>query len=217
MEESRMKKHVTVVGAIRLELVLSVFIGALTVFFAWILQKGLVGDDDVPTVVLGFLSVSLPILIGFMATLSLVGGIALFIVQELGQDSCHDCLRNRLFIYSNWYTCWGIFNLDSYAGRYHKIIQATTIEIKFDLSEGKKINNCGLLIGDCRLMNAIRNPKSEFRIRNFLKYYTKLEVEFLLYSTSFLWQTAYIMSDDNKIIFLNVPCGEGISTSQAGA
>jgi len=77
MEESRMKKHVTVVGAIQIGAGIIGFIGALTVFFALNFAKGMVGDDDVPTVVLGFLSVSLPILIGFMATLSLVGGIAL--------------------------------------------------------------------------------------------------------------------------------------------
>jgi hypothetical protein len=77
MEESRMKKHVTVVGAIQVGAGILGFIGALTVFFALNFAKGMVGDDDVPTVVLSFLSISLPILIGFMATLSLVGGIAL--------------------------------------------------------------------------------------------------------------------------------------------
>jgi hypothetical protein len=77
MEESRMKKHVTVVGAIQIGAGILGLIGALTVFFALNFAKGMVGDDDVPTVVLGFLSISLPILLGFMATLSLVGGIAL--------------------------------------------------------------------------------------------------------------------------------------------
>ena len=77
MEESRMKQHVTVVGAIQIGAGILGLIGALTVFFALNFAKGMVGDDDVPTVVLGFLSISLPILIGFMATLSLVGGIAL--------------------------------------------------------------------------------------------------------------------------------------------
>jgi hypothetical protein len=77
MEESRMKKHVTVVGAIQIGAGILGLIGALTVFFALNFAKGMVGDDDVPTVVLSFLSISLPILIGFMATLSLVGGIAL--------------------------------------------------------------------------------------------------------------------------------------------
>ena len=77
MEESRMKKHVTVVGAIQIGAGILGLIGALTVFFALNFAKGMVGDEDVPSVVLSFLSISLPILIGFMATLSLVGGIAL--------------------------------------------------------------------------------------------------------------------------------------------
>jgi hypothetical protein len=37
----------------------------------------MVGNEDVPTVVLGFLAIGLPLLIGFFATLNLIGGIGL--------------------------------------------------------------------------------------------------------------------------------------------
>ena len=72
-----MKKHVTVVGAIHIGFGILGLIGALTVFFVLNFAKGFVNNEEVPTVVLSFLSVSLPLLIGFMSTLGLVGGIGL--------------------------------------------------------------------------------------------------------------------------------------------
>jgi hypothetical protein len=77
MEESKMKKHVTAVGAIQIGFGILGFIGALVIFLALSFAKGMVGNEDVPTVVLGFLSIGLPLLIGFFATLNLVGGIGL--------------------------------------------------------------------------------------------------------------------------------------------
>jgi hypothetical protein len=56
-------------------------IGALAAFFALNFAKGVVGGDEVPTLILGFLSVSVPLLIGFMSTLGLVGGIGLLSFQ----------------------------------------------------------------------------------------------------------------------------------------
>jgi hypothetical protein len=82
MEESnKMKKHVTVVGAIHIGFGFIGLIGALAAFFALNFAKGVVGGDEVPTLILGFLSVSVPLLIGFMSTLGLVGGIGLLSFQ----------------------------------------------------------------------------------------------------------------------------------------
>ena len=75
MEESKMKKHVTAVGAIQIGFGILGLIGALVVFLALSFAKGIVGNEEVPTVVLGFLAIGLPLLIGFFSTLSLVGGI----------------------------------------------------------------------------------------------------------------------------------------------
>jgi mannitol-specific phosphotransferase system IIBC component len=77
MEDSKMKKHVTVVGAIHIGFGILGLIGAIAVFFALNFAKGFVDNEEVPTLVLGFLSLSLPLLIGFMSTLGLVGGIGL--------------------------------------------------------------------------------------------------------------------------------------------
>lgn len=72
-----MKKHVTVVGAIHIGFGILGLIGAIAVFFALSFAKGFVESEEIPTIVLGFLAVSLPLLIGFLSTLGLVGGIGL--------------------------------------------------------------------------------------------------------------------------------------------
>lgn len=77
MEDSKMKKHVTIVGAIHIGFGILGLIGAVAVFFALNFAKGFVENEEIPTIVLGFLSVSIPILIGFLSTLGLVGGIGL--------------------------------------------------------------------------------------------------------------------------------------------
>ncbi len=76
-----MKKHVTVVGAIHIGFGVLGLIAAIAVFFALRFAKGFVINEEVPTMVLSFLSVSLPVLIGFMSTLGLVGGIGLLTYQ----------------------------------------------------------------------------------------------------------------------------------------
>jgi len=72
-----MKKHVTVVGAIQIGIGILSLIGAVATFFALRFALGVTGGDETGQIVIRFLSVSLPILIVFLATLSLVGGIGL--------------------------------------------------------------------------------------------------------------------------------------------
>jgi hypothetical protein len=75
MDESKMKKHVTVVGALHIGLGTLGLIGAMVIFFALRFARGVVGNDEIPSVVLGFLSVSLPLLVGGLSALGVVGGI----------------------------------------------------------------------------------------------------------------------------------------------
>jgi len=77
MEDSKMKKHVTVVGAIHIGFGILGLVGAIAVFFALNFARGFVAGEEVPNMVLRFLSISLPLLVGFMSTLGLVGGIGL--------------------------------------------------------------------------------------------------------------------------------------------
>jgi hypothetical protein len=82
MEDSKMKKHVTVVGAIQIGFGVLGLIAAVAVFFALNFARSQVGDDAVANGVLKLLSISLPLLIGFLSTLGLVGGIGLFTYQS---------------------------------------------------------------------------------------------------------------------------------------
>jgi hypothetical protein len=111
MEDSKMKKHVTVVGAIHIGFGILGLIGAIAVFFALNFAKGFVENEEIPTIVLGFLAVSLPILIGFLSTLGLVGGVGLLgfkpwarylviVVAALG------CLNIPIGTLKGVYTLW---------------------------------------------------------------------------------------------------------------
>jgi hypothetical protein len=77
MEDLKMKKHVTVVGALHIGFGTLFLIGAVVIYVALNFAKGFVENDQVAIMVLGFLSYSLPIFIGVIAVLGLVGGIAL--------------------------------------------------------------------------------------------------------------------------------------------
>jgi hypothetical protein len=77
MEDSKMKKHVTVVAALHIGFGIIGLIGAIVVFFALSFAKSFVNNEEIPSMVLGLLATFLPLLIGFTSTLGLVGGIAL--------------------------------------------------------------------------------------------------------------------------------------------
>jgi hypothetical protein len=77
MEDSKMKKHVTVVAAIQIGFAILGLIGAVASFFVFTFLIGVVGNDDVPKMIFSFLRVCAPLLIGFLSTLGLVGGIGL--------------------------------------------------------------------------------------------------------------------------------------------
>jgi len=83
MEDSnKMRKHVTVVGAIHIGFG---FIGLMLAIGAFILfgfLRNVVGNDDVPQMVFRILQIFAPILLGFMSTLGLVGGIGLLSFQS---------------------------------------------------------------------------------------------------------------------------------------
>jgi hypothetical protein len=82
MEDSKMKKHVTVVGAIQIGFGVLGLIAAVAAFFALNFARSQVGDDEVAGGVLKLLSISVPLLVGFLSTLGLVGGIGLFTYQS---------------------------------------------------------------------------------------------------------------------------------------
>lgn len=111
MEESRMKKHVTVVGAIHIGFGILGLAGAVGAFFLFTFLLSVVGNEDVPIMLFSFLRISIPILIGFMSTLGLIGGIGLLgykpwarflviVVAALG------CLNIPIGTLKGVYTLW---------------------------------------------------------------------------------------------------------------
>jgi hypothetical protein len=77
MESSKMKKHVTLVGSIQIGFSVLGLMGAVAIFMALTFARGFAGNDDAGQMVLGFLSISLPLLVGFVSSVGLVGGIGL--------------------------------------------------------------------------------------------------------------------------------------------
>jgi hypothetical protein len=77
MENSNMKKHVTVVGSIQIGFSVLGLMVAATVFVALTFARGFIGDDDTAQMVVGFISTSIPLLIGFISAVGLIGGIGI--------------------------------------------------------------------------------------------------------------------------------------------
>jgi hypothetical protein len=81
MENSRMKKHVTVVGAIQIGFSILGLMAAVAVFVSLTFARAFAGDDDAGQIVLRFLSISLPLIIGFLSTVGLVGGVGILMYK----------------------------------------------------------------------------------------------------------------------------------------
>lgn len=82
MEESnKMRKHVTVVGAIHIGFGFIGLILSIGSFIVFSFLKNVVGNDEVARMVFSILQVFVPILVGFLSTLGLVGGIGLLSFQ----------------------------------------------------------------------------------------------------------------------------------------
>ena len=120
VKESKMKKHVTVVGAIHIGFGIIGLMVALGLFFVFNFAKGMVGNEDVPQVVLGFLAISLPLLVGFMSTLGLVGGIGLLSHQSWARYlvivvAALGCLNIPIGTLKGVYSLWVLLQDDTIA------------------------------------------------------------------------------------------------------
>jgi hypothetical protein len=117
-ETNRMKKHVTVVGAIHIGFGIIGLIGAIGAFFALNFAKGVVGNEEIPSMVLGFLSISVPLLIGFLSTLGLIGGIGLLSFQSWARYlvivvAALGCLNIPIGTLKGVYSLWVLLQEDT--------------------------------------------------------------------------------------------------------
>jgi hypothetical protein len=78
MEDSKMKKHVTLVAAIQIAFSILGIIGAMILYFALSFARSQVGEDETARNVLGILIICLPVVIGVISVAGLTGGIGLF-------------------------------------------------------------------------------------------------------------------------------------------
>lgn len=76
-----MKKHVTLVGSIQIGFSVLGLMIAVVIFVALTFARGFTENDDAGQMVLRFLSISLPLLIGFVSAVGLVGGIGLLVYK----------------------------------------------------------------------------------------------------------------------------------------
>ncbi len=118
MEDSKMKKHVTVVGAIHVGLGILGLIGAVGAFLVFTLLLGAVGDEKEAKIIFTILRISVPILLGFMATLGLVGGIGLFSYQAWARYvvlvvAALSCLFIPIGTLSGVYAIWVLMQDDT--------------------------------------------------------------------------------------------------------
>lgn len=106
-----MKKHVTVVAAIQIGFALLGLVAGIAVFFVFRFAMSQVGDDETGQMVLHFLSLSLPLLLGCLSTLGLVGGIGLLAYKPWARYivivvSALGCLNIPIGTLRGVYTIW---------------------------------------------------------------------------------------------------------------
>lgn len=82
MEESTVKKHVTMVGALHIGFGTMGVIGAIILHLAMGFAGSFVNDVEVASKVLNFLSTGLPLIIGVISLIKLTGGIGLLSYQK---------------------------------------------------------------------------------------------------------------------------------------
>jgi hypothetical protein len=115
MENSNMKKHVTVVGSIQIGFSVLGLMAAAAVFVALTFARGFVDDDETARTVLGFLSISIPLLIGLMSTLGLVGGIGILVYKPWARYllivlSAIGCVNIPFGTVKGIYSIWVLIN-----------------------------------------------------------------------------------------------------------
>jgi hypothetical protein len=121
MEDSRMKKHVTVVGAIQIGLGSIGLLIALGLYILLSNAKEIIPYEDIPTFVVNFISylfLVLPIVIGILSLTGLVGGIALLSYKPWSRIlviivAALSCLNIPIGTLIGVYTIWVLMQDDT--------------------------------------------------------------------------------------------------------
>ena len=125
METTKMKQHVSFVGALHVGFGILGLLGALTVFIVFNFAGGFVEAEPMAEEILSFLGGTISILIMFFASLGIIGGIELFSYKPWARIlvmivSAINCLNIPIGTAKGVYSIW-------------VLMQKETMEL-FDLS-----------------------------------------------------------------------------------
>jgi len=119
MEKVRdMRKHVTVVGALHIGFAILGLVGALVVFFSVNFAQSFVEGEEIAITVLTAVKVFIPILIGLISVMSIIGGIGLFSYKEWARIlvivmSAINCLNVPIGTAKGVYSLWALLQDDT--------------------------------------------------------------------------------------------------------
>lgn len=117
MEDLRMKKHVTAVGALHIGFGILGLVVAILIYFGLGIAKNLIQNEEIPMIVINaidFISISLPLFFIFMSTLGIIGGIGLLSLQPWARYlvivvAALGCLNIPIGTLKGVYSLWVLF------------------------------------------------------------------------------------------------------------
>ena len=113
-----MKKHVTAVGAIQIGLGIIWFMAAIIVFVVLNFTKEFAEVNEIQYTILRFLSISIPVFVGFLSILALAGGIGMLMWRSWARYlgivvAALGCLAIPIGTLIGVYSLWVLFQDDT--------------------------------------------------------------------------------------------------------
>jgi len=118
MEEIKMKRHVTVVGILRIVLSSLGLLGAILIYFLMNFAKGFVGNEEIAVTVLTFIGTAVPIFIGSISLLGIAGGIGVLAYKNWARIivlivSVIGCLNIPVGTLAGVYSIWVLMQTET--------------------------------------------------------------------------------------------------------
>ena len=118
MENSKVKKHVTIVGSIQIGFSVLGLMASVAIFVALSFARAMTENDEVAQTILRFLSISLPVTIGIFSTVGLVAGIGLLVHKPWARNliiiiSTLGCLNIPFGTIKGIYSIWVLLKDES--------------------------------------------------------------------------------------------------------
>lgn len=114
----KMKKHVTVVGILRIVLSSLALLAAIILYVVINFAKGFVGDEEIAVTVLTFIGTAIPVFIGSVSLLGIAGGIGLLAYKNWARIlvlvvSVIGCLNIPIGTFVGVYTIWVLMQTET--------------------------------------------------------------------------------------------------------